>query len=317
MVSTKGLVENLIGILTGPTASGKTSLALRLADEARNIEIINADSLLVYQGMDIGTAKPTSQELAQVPHHLVNILPPDQAFTAGDFKKAAEAAISDIHSRGKRALIVGGTGFYLKALLFGTWKAPPADPELRIKLGQLSSEDLHARLCQVDPQSAQRIGSSDTYRLIRALEIFQLTGKSPTELQNELPTEPDPRFRLWIIDRPAQELEERIRLRTKQMIQDGLIEEYKKIFDQYPESRALQSIGYAQVSDFLQGRVRTDRKIKPGLEGLTDEINLATRQLVKSQRTWFRGQLRGISQAQSFLLDEELQSLEKTFQEIY
>ena len=122
MVSEK--VSPLVGILTGPTASGKTQLALRWASERGNIEIINADSLLVYRGLDIGTAKPTPDQLKQLPHHLIDILDPDQAFTAGDFFKAAHVAIAEIHDRGKRALVIGGTGFYLKALLFGLWGLP-------------------------------------------------------------------------------------------------------------------------------------------------------------------------------------------------
>jgi tRNA dimethylallyltransferase len=267
--------------------------------------------------MDIGTAKPNSFELKQVPHHLVDIRDPNEAFTAGEFFRANEKAFADIHSRGKRPLVVGGTGFYLKTLLFGLWEAPPANADLRNRLQSHSNEELHQSLLQIDPTSAQRIGTHDRYRLIRALELYQLTGRSPTELQNQISQQPDPRFHLWILDRPSLELNERIRLRTRQMIEQGLIQEYQRIFDQYPESRALKAIGYAQVGAYLRQELPQGRKVKPGLDGLSDEIELATRQLVKSQRTWFRGQTTSVPQSQWFLLDQDRSRLEEAVKSVY
>ena len=298
-----------VGVLTGPTATGKSSLALELAAGFGNIEIVNADSLLVYRGMNIGTAKPTEKELQQVPHHLIDIRNPDEPFTAGEFLRAATAAIEEIHQRGRRALVVGGTGFYLKALLYGIWPAPSGNPELREKLQALGAEELFRQLSEIDPTSATRIGKSDPYRLIRAMELFHLSGKSPTELQALLPTEANPQFELWILNRPDSELHLRIQLRTQQMLEAGLIEEFQKLSSQYPLSRALNSVGYAQVKTYLSGEPPPGRKIKPGLEGLSEEIQLATRQLVKRQRTWFRGQFK--------TEEESVDRLEEDFKKVY
>lgn len=278
-------------ILTGPTASGKTAHSIDLAKQSPvPVEIINADSMLVYRGMDIGTAKPTLEERAGVPHHLIDIRNPDEPFAAGDFIRAANAAISEIQTRGHRPLIVGGTGFYLKALLFGMWEGPKASIELRARLQEISNAELFEKLRVRDPSSANRIGPADRYRLIRATEIIELTGQTPTDLQKKMPNEPDPRFMLWILDRTVEQLELKIRERTRTMLTAGWLDEVKALMKQFPEARSLQSVGYAQVRDYLLGKVPEGRKLKPGLEGLEDEVVLATRQLVKSQLTWFKNQ---------------------------
>jgi tRNA dimethylallyltransferase len=306
-----------VGILTGPTATGKSGLGVELALNFGNIEIINADSLLVYRGMDIGTAKPTEKERQSILHHLVDIRDPNDPFTAGEFKRAADHAIEEIHSKGKRALIVGGTGFYLKSLLFGLWDAPPADPEIRKLLDQKTNDELYLDLIKSDEASALKIGKSDRYRLIRSLEIIALTGKSPTELQANQNKTPDPRFSLWILDRSNPELYERIHQRTSQMIEEGLIDEFQKVENQFPTSRALHSIGYVQVASYLRGQAPDGRKIRPGLPGLKDEIELATRQLVKQQRTWFRNLSPQVPQGQWFQLDEDRLKLEIAFKTLY
>jgi tRNA dimethylallyltransferase len=307
----------VIGILTGPTATGKSTLALELAQRFGRIEIINADSLLVYRQMNIGTAKPSPEELKQVPHHLIDIRNPDEPFTAGEFFRAAEKAIEEIHQRGNRPLIVGGTGFYLKSLLFGLWEAPPADPSLRESLNQKTNPELLDQLTQIDPDSALRIGGNDRYRLIRALELHILTGKTPTELQSQVPQKADPRFRLWVIDRENSELHTRIHLRTQEMLKQGLINEFEGLQRLYPKSRALSAIGYAQVSQHLQGITPPGRKIRSGMDGLADEVELATRQLVKSQRTWFRSQSAQVSQSEWFSLDQDRARLEEAFKSVY
>ncbi len=315
MVPTENLIP--VGLLTGPTATGKSGLAIEFALNQGGIEIINADSMLVYRGMDIGTAKPSLHERKQIPHHLIDVKNPNETFTAGEFKRAVLSTIDEIHSRGNRALIVGGTGFYLKSLLFGLWKAPPSHPEIRKKLEEHSNDELYKKLLEVDPISAQRIGHSDRYRLIRGLEIIELSGKSLEQLQSELPPEPDPRFHLWILDRSNPDLQTRIHLRTSQMIQEGLIEEYQKIHSLYPESRSLMAIGYAQVKDFLEGKPPAGRKIKPGIEGLQEEIELATRQLVKRQRTWFRNQSQKTPQSEWFHFEEDRSRLELAIKKVY
>lgn len=315
MVSKESLIP--IVILTGPTASGKTHVALQLAEQNKTIEILNADSLLVYRHMNIGTAKPNPQELQRVPHHLIDIRDPDEPFTAGEFFRAAQTAITEIQKRNHRVLIVGGTGFYLKALIFGLWEAPPADPSLRNELNSWESVQLHLELKKVDPESAHRIGLTDRYRLIRALEIYRLTGKTPTLLQAEHPQVADPRFRLWILDRPPSEFHQRIQTRTEQMLDQGLIDEVRFLKSHYPQSRALLSIGYAQTSDFLEGKLPAGRKIKPGLDGLNEEVQLATRQLVKQQRTWFRKQNSQVPESKKFLLDPDWEQLKVEFKKVY
>lgn len=311
MVSETGL----IAILTGPTATGKTAFALELASQVPEIEIVNADSLLVYRQMNIGTAKPSAEELARVPHHLIDILNPDEPYAAGDFVRDVHTKILEIQSRGHRPLIVGGTGFYLKALLFGLWPSPKSDPELRAELEARPMAELYAELEKHDPQSAYRIGPNDRYRLARAIEHIRLSGKTPSELQASQPTEPDPRFELLIVDRPSAELEARIAKRTNAMLAAGLLDEVARLREQYPGARPLSSVGYAEACAYLDGTPPAGRKIRPGLPGLQDEIQLATRQLVKRQRTWFRGQ--SGPRAKWFELDREGDALRSALRGIY
>jgi tRNA dimethylallyltransferase len=310
-----------VGILTGPTASGKTAVALGLAAR-HGLEIVNADSLLVYRGLDVGTAKPTHAERARVPHHLVDIRDPDEPYTAADFRRDARAAIDAIHARGGRALVVGGTGFYLKALLFGVWDAPPAAPELRRALEACPNTELYAELFGVDPDSALRIGGNDRYRLVRAIEIWRQTGRTPSALAAAQPRDPDPRFALWVVDRQNADLESRIARRTREMLDAGLIDETRRAQARWPGARPLGSIGYAQVLAHEAGRAPAGRPLAPGLEGLRSEIELATRQLVKKQRTFLRG-LRGFRGADGapiarwFHLDADRAALDAAAAEVY
>ncbi len=279
-------------ILTGPTATGKTDRSIQLAKERGDIEIINADSLLVYRGMDIGTAKPTLEERSGVPHHLIDIRNPNENFTAGDFVKLAEAAIQDIQWRGHWPMIVGGTGFYLKALLYGLWEAPPTNPEIRAELDSHMNQELFSLLKQVDARAAEKIGPEDRYRLVRALEIYELSGKTPSQLEAEQRPEPDPRFELVVMDWKDREgLEKRIRARTRKMLEQGLVQETQRLIREWGEDvRPLEAVGYAQVVAYLRGERPQGRIMADGVAGLEGEIFLATRQLVKRQRTWFRGQ---------------------------
>ncbi|OFZ36148.1 MAG: tRNA (adenosine(37)-N6)-dimethylallyltransferase MiaA, partial [Bdellovibrionales bacterium GWC1_52_8] len=244
--------------------------------------------------------------------HLLDIKNPDESFTAGAFVREVEEKLIEIHSRGTRALIVGGTGFYLKALLFGQWNAPAADPLLRAEFEKKPTEALFTRLAKVDPQAAERIGPQDRYRLVRALEINQATGKTLTSLQAELPSAPDPRFALLVLDRPTEELDVRIHERTEQMIRAGLIEEVTRLLESFPAARTLNAVGYRQAVAYLRDERPAGRKIAPGLPGLVSEIELATRQLVKQQRTWFRSQ----TYAQSFSLEQNHGALLEKLSEI-
>ncbi len=288
-------------VLAGPTASGKTQLALETA-ERLGLEIINADSLLVYCGFDIGTAKPSLRERGSVPHHLIDIRDPLESFTAADFVREVHALHATLAPTGRRALIVGGTHFYLKALCRGLWDAPPTQPEFRSSLDGIETTELHSRLAQKDPAHAAKIGPSDRYRLIRALEILEFSGRRPSELEAEAEArDPDPRFPLLWIDRSTDELDERILQRTRQMLEQGLIEETRSLMQRVPGARALGSVGYRQVVDHLEQRPPAGRKLRPGLGGLEDEITLATRQLVKAQRTF----LKGFSGAEGFILEQD------------
>ncbi len=277
-----------VPILTGPTASGKTALALELARRFAPIELINADSLCIYRGMEIGTAKPTPQERAEIPHHLIDVNNPDEEFTAGDFVRRVHEAVAAIEARGARALIVGGTGFYLRALRHGLWEAPRSEPALRAQLEATPNSALHDALLLIDPPAAARIGPNDHYRLVRAIEIYRLSGRTPSQLEQQEQTQPDPRFPLWVVDRDPTELEARITLRTRQMLDAGLVEEARSLQERFPGARPLKSVGYRETLDYLAGRPPEGRTIAPGLEGLRAEIELGTRQLARKQRKWFR-----------------------------
>jgi len=288
-------------ILTGPTASGKTAFALDLA-ERYELEILNADSLLVYRGFDIGTAKPTNEELARIPHHLINILDPEETYTAADFVRDVERLTREIHARGRRAIIVGGTPFYLKALTFGLWEAPSTNPEFRKAVENDPTPQLFEQLQVLDSAHAEKIGPADRYRIIRALEILQFSGKKPSVLEAEAKKRgADPRFPLWVMDRASAELESRIHLRTDEMLKQGLIDEARQLREDHPTARALGSVGYSQVLVHLDGKSPQGRTPRPGLAGLQDEIELGTRQLVKAQRTF----LKGFSEAEGFILEQD------------
>lgn len=311
-------MQKPIAILTGVTAVGKTELALTLAEASPiSIEIINADSLLVYKGLTIGTAKPSLHDLTRVPHHLIDIRQPDEAFTSGEFFRLATHAIQEIENRGHRPLIVGGTGFYLKALLYGLWNAPPSDPKIRQELEQKPNANLFEELSLRDPPSAKRIGPNDRYRLIRSMEIILLSGTTPTELQKAAPPVPHPRFHLWMLDRADEELYSRIHQRTQSMLNQGLIEEYQQAHALFPTARSLQAVGYQQVGNYLAGNLPEGRKIRAGIPGLADEIELSTRQLVKQQRTWFRSQSGTFPQNRRFVLDADSILLEEAFRAVY
>lgn len=305
-------------LLTGPTASGKTALAIEAALKLRvhniGLEIINADSVCFYQEFNIGSAKPTSEEMSTVPHHLINVAHPNENYHAGKFLKDCSQKLEEIHARGNRAIIVGGSGFYLKALRLGLWEAPATDEEFRKTLESISTTELSEKLTKLDPDHSKKIGPNDRYRIIRALEIIETgSGKTPSELEAQMSSEPDPRFELWVIDRDKQELEERIRVRVQKMLDAGWIDETKILLSKYPESRTLTAVGYRQVIDHLAGTLPEGRIKKPGLDGLIDEISLAHRQLAKTQRTWFKN----LKPNESFELNRDANSLKEKLMNFY
>lgn len=299
-------------VLSGPTASGKSSLAIEVASQL-GLEIINADSVCFYRGFDIGSAKPSLEELERVPHHLVDIADPLETYHAGRFLKDCKERLEDIHARGKRALIVGGSGFYLKALRKGLWDAPEGSPVFRESLRDRTTEELFQDLRNLDPDHASKTGPADRYRLVRALEILHLSGQKPSELESRMSDQTDPAFQLWVIDREIPELMERIRHRVDRMLDAGWIGETQRLLETYPESRTLRAVGYAQVVRHLRGETPSGRKILPGIPGLRDEIILSHRQLVKQQRTWFKQ----LSPDQTFTLDADLEDLKEKLIRFY
>jgi tRNA dimethylallyltransferase len=272
--------------LTGPTASGKTAVGLELARRL-HAEIISLDSMALYRGMDIGTAKPTRAEQKAVPHHLIDVIGPDETYSLAQYVAAAQRAVEDIASRGRVALFVGGTPLYLKSLLRGIFSGPPADWTLRRQWQALVDEEgpevLHARLAQVDPASAQRLHARDTRRVIRALEVWEKTGRSITELQRQFDrARPADQCRVFALDWPRAELARRIDARVDAMFAAGFVGEVRGLLEgAHPPSRtARQAVGYREVIEHLQG-VRD-------LRDTIELVKLRTRQFSKRQRTWLR-----------------------------
>lgn len=275
-------------VIAGPTATGKTALALDLASRY-DAEIISADSRQVYRYLDIGTAKPTPTQQAAAPHHLLDVVNPDEQFDSARFRALALDAIREVTQRGKRVLVVGGTGLYLRALTRGLFAGPPADLELRTRLREQVHEEgtgfLHNWLASVDPQAANRLHPNDTVRLIRALEVFLLTGTPISQWQREHAFRERPFSTLTIslvMDREA--LARRIDQRCRQMIQDGLAEEVRRVWEMGygPELASLRTIGYAQIGQMLQGHC--------GLADAIEKMAQETRRLAKRQLTWLRAE---------------------------
>ena len=278
--------------LVGPTASGKTAAALALADSLRpqgGAEIISIDSALVYRGMDIGTAKPSREELAAVPHHLIDTLDPLDSYSAAEFAKDATGLIQGIRARGKTPLLVGGTMLYLKALLEGLNDMPPADPEVRAQIharaAQLGWTALHAELAQVDPQTAARLAPGDSQRIGRALEVWTATGQSLSSFhQSAKASAPDwhiPVISLEPLDRAW--LHQRIALRFEQMLAAGFMDEVKTLRsrgDLHPDLPSMRCVGYRQAWQGLDEGWSEAEICERGI--------FATRQLAKRQITWLR-----------------------------
>ena len=277
----------------GPTAAGKTDLAIQIAKHYP-VEIISVDSALVYRGMNIGTAKPEADVLQQYPHHLVNIIEPTESYSVGEFRQDALALMKDITDRGKVPLLVGGTMLYFKALQQGLSDLPSADSKIRAQLEaeaeQYGLSHLHARLAQVDPVSAERIHVNDPQRLQRALEVYEITGKSLTELtavkEDSLPYRVI-KIILSPFDRAV--LHQRIETRYKIMMEHGFIDEVKELFankDCHPDLPAIRAVGYRQAWAHLSGEYDQ--------ETLVEKAVIATRQMAKRQLTWLRAQDDGI-----------------------
>lgn len=272
-------------IILGPTASGKTELAVRLAERFDG-EIVNADSMQVYRGMDIGTAKPSPELRGRVPHHLIDIIDPDADFSASDFRREAARAIADIHDRGKRAFVVGGTGLYVKALLKGLVDSPSGAEEIRLELQeearQVGGEELLRRLAEVDPETAGRLHPNDQVRIIRALEVYLQTGRPISSFREEHGFAGDYYDYLKIgISVERGELYRRIEERVERMMAEGLPEEVRGLLGRGYEAglKPFRAIGYKEICAFLAGAYTLDDAVRL--------IKRDSRRYAKRQFTWF------------------------------
>ncbi len=280
--------------IMGPTASGKTDLAIELVKHYP-FEIISVDSALIYKDMNIGTAKPSSDELAVAPHHLIDFLDPAQTYSTASFRTDALAAMADIHARNKIPLLVGGTMLYHRSLLYGLSELPAADEAIRSKLeaeAKLNgAEFMHRKLMLIDPDAAQRIHPNDPQRVQRALEVYEISGKSMTQLQQENQAEALAWDVYKIIVAPESRdlLRERIAIRFNNMIQQGFIEEVQKLFargDLDLSLPSMRAVGYRQVWEYLQGKMDKEQMIERGIT--------ITRQFAKRQMTWLRREHDGL-----------------------
>ena len=296
--------------IMGPTATGKTDLAIELVKHFP-CEIISVDSALVYRGMDIGSAKPTKEELAVAPHHLIDIREPDQTYSAANFRNDSLALMKDIYSRGKIPLLVGGTMLYFKALQEGLSPLPAADEEVRTKLEQQAKETgweaMHERLQQIDPQAAERIHRNDPQRIQRALEVYEITGQPMSLLWKQQESEKLPFRLLKIILFPEDRsvLHQRIEKRFHSMLDHGFIDEVqdlKKYQNVSLDLPSMRSVGYRQALEYLEGQYDYDEMINKGI--------YATRQLAKRQITWLRKEKDGnFYDPETLKKDELLQNL--------
>jgi tRNA dimethylallyltransferase len=272
-------------VICGPTGVGKTAVGIQLAEKLDG-EIISADSMQIYRYMDIGTAKPTADEQTRIIHHLIDIVDPDEDFDAVRFAKMAREKVMQLYQRGVTPLVVGGTGLYIKALLQGLFQSNPVDPEIRERLkkeaAEFGSSALYERLKQVDPDTADRLHPNDSYRITRALETIESTGRSISEHQQEHGFTDEPFNALKIclqVDR--QTLYDRIDQRVDLMIEAGFVDEVKKLLGMgySADLKSMQSIGYRQMVEFIGGRLSWDECVRT--------LKRDTRRFAKRQFTWF------------------------------
>lgn len=274
--------------IVGPTASGKSAVGMALARRLDG-EIVSADSMQVYRGMDIGTAKPSPSEQAETRHHLIDVADPDEVFNVARYQELASAAIADVASRGKVPIVVGGTGLYVDAVVRGfLFPDEGRNPKVRARLEReaASSEGgaalLHARLASCDPEAAQRIHPNDLRRIVRALEVFEVTGRPITELRRKHVPKGAYSAKLFGLAIGREELARRIDARVDEMVAAGLVDEVRRLLQMGydPQATAMQAIGYKEFAAYLAGQ--------EGLKQAIDAVKVETRKYAKRQMTWFR-----------------------------
>lgn len=285
---TKGLPPAIF--IMGPTASGKTGLAVELYQHLP-VELISVDSALVFKDMDIGTAKPVASILARAPHHLIDLIPPTEVYSAATFRNDALKLMAEITARGKVPLLVGGTMLYFKALQGGLSQLPEADPNVRLKLdaqaAQIGWPAMHDKLAEIDPETAARLEPADAQRVQRALEVYEISGKTMTELHQSSMSDKLPYQLLKIALTPSDRsvLHDRIAIRFDDMLKQGFVDEVKRLLLKYPSLNAdmpsMRCVGYRQALEHLAGNY--------DVAELRDRGIFATRQLAKRQLTWLRG----------------------------
>jgi tRNA dimethylallyltransferase len=277
--------EPLLVVILGPTGSGKSALALALAQQFSG-EIVSCDSVAVYRGLDIGTAKPSPEQRAAVPHHLLDVVDPDESFTAGEYSRCAREVIADIATRTNLPIVVGGTGLYLRALLEGLFPGPQRSEELRERLRlraiERGSAYLHRLLVRLDASAAAKIHAHDTPKLIRAIEVCLASRDRMSELWQQRGRDPLRGFRVLRLglNPPREALYQRINARARAMFDDGLVEETKSLIANLGAVAPLQSLGYYQAAQFLRGELSLEQAITAAQQG--------HRNYAKRQMTWFR-----------------------------
>jgi tRNA dimethylallyltransferase len=268
-------------IIIGPTAGGKTALAVEVAQRAGG-EVVSADSILIYRGLNIGSAKPTADEQRGIPHHLIDIAEPTDAFSVSDWLRRAEETIAGIRARGCLPVVVGGTHLYVKALLEGLFEGPGADAALREQLHALPVGELRAELERIDPATAARLHPNDARRAVRAVEVYRLTGKRVSDLREQWDTGASRADCVLVgLSWPSELINPRINARVKQMIAGGLVDEARALHDAGrlgPQAR--EALGYKQLVAHFEGRCSLDEAI--------EQIKIETRRFAKNQRTWAR-----------------------------
>ncbi|MDZ7372777.1 MAG: tRNA (adenosine(37)-N6)-dimethylallyltransferase MiaA [candidate division KSB1 bacterium] len=279
------LERELVPVLVGPTAVGKTALSLLLA-EAMEAEIVSADSRQVYRYMDIGTAKPRPEDRRRVPHHFIDVRDPDEYYSAGQFGREAREKIQQLLGQGRLPLVVGGSGFYLRALFDGLFEPRISDPEVKERIrDRIRREGLpavYAYLCRVDPEAAGRIHPNDEQRIVRALEVYEIAGEPMSHFFAQKPA-PAPFGAIWIgLERPREELYHRIDRRVEEMFAAGLVEEVRQLLERgyTADLNALRTVGYREVIGYLQGEFTLDRAVYL--------VKRNSRRYAKRQLTWFR-----------------------------
>ena len=280
------IIKDLI-VITGPTASGKTAMSVELA-KILGAEIVNADSMQIYKYMDIGTAKPTVEERQGIPHHLIDIVMPDEQFSVARYCECAKEAIDSVHAKGKPVVMVGGTGLYVDSLVNNIqFSQIEPDEEYREKMEKLAdekgNEHIYNMLLEIDSESAEKIKAADRKRIIRALEVFHLTGKTITWHNEQSRSIPSPyNTTMFAIDVAREVLYDKINRRVDIMMDMGLLEEVKTIINMgiKKDSTAMQAIGYKEIGEYLEGEIT--------LEEAVDKIKQGSRRYAKRQLTWYR-----------------------------